>query len=52
MGDEHDRSHLASLTEKERETEIFKRIERREMMKKRFDIQRKLKVLRKGILNI
>lgn len=35
MGDEEDRARLASLTEKERETEIFKRIEHRELMKKR-----------------
>lgn len=36
MGDEEDRARLASLTEKERETEIFKRIEHRELMKKRW----------------
>lgn len=35
MGDEEDRAHLASLTEKERETEIFKRIEQRELKKTR-----------------
>lgn len=35
MGDEEDRARLAALTEKERETEIFKRIEQREMMKTR-----------------
>lgn len=35
MGDEEDRARLASLTEKERETEIFKRIEQRELMKTR-----------------
>ncbi|CAH1105776.1 unnamed protein product [Psylliodes chrysocephalus] len=33
MGDEEDRARLAALTEKERETEIFKRIEQRELMK-------------------
>lgn len=36
MGDEEDRSRLASLTEKERETELFKRIEQRELMKTRY----------------
>lgn len=35
MGDEEDRARLASLTEKERETEIYKRIEQRELMKHR-----------------
>lgn len=36
MGDEEDRARLAGLTEKERETEIFKRIEQRELMKTRW----------------
>lgn len=35
MGDDEDRARLAALTEKERETEIFKRIEQRELMKTR-----------------
>lgn len=35
MGDEEDRERLAQMTEKERETEIFKRIESREIMKTR-----------------
>lgn len=35
MGDDEDRERLAQMTEKERETEIFKRIEAREMMKTR-----------------
>ncbi|KAL1517518.1 hypothetical protein ABEB36_001274 [Hypothenemus hampei] len=43
MGDEEDRARLASLTEKERETEIFKRIEQRELMKTRFEIEKKLR---------
>ncbi|XP_050301365.1 RNA polymerase-associated protein Rtf1 [Anthonomus grandis grandis] len=43
MGDAEDRARLASLTEKERETEIFKRIEQREMMKTRFEIEKKLR---------
>lgn len=36
MGDAEDRARLAGLTEKERETEIFKRIEQRELMKTRY----------------
>nr|XP_023022989.1 RNA polymerase-associated protein Rtf1-like [Leptinotarsa decemlineata] len=48
MGDEEDRARLASLTEKERETEIFKRIEQRELMKTRFEIKRKLRPANKA----
>ncbi|XP_045464937.1 RNA polymerase-associated protein Rtf1 [Harmonia axyridis] len=48
MGDEEDRAHLASLTEKERETELFKRIERREEMKTRFEINKKLRQAKKA----
>ncbi|XP_026478010.1 RNA polymerase-associated protein Rtf1 [Ctenocephalides felis] len=48
MGDEEDRARLAALTEKERETEIFKRIEQREVMKTRWEIERKLRLARKG----
>lgn len=36
MGDEQDRSRLAAMSEKEREQEIFKRIERRDLMKTRY----------------
>lgn len=35
MGDAEDRARLASMTEKERELEIFKRIEAREVMRTR-----------------
>jgi RNA polymerase-associated protein RTF1 len=35
MGDEEDRARLAAMSEKEREQEIFKRIERRDLMKTR-----------------
>lgn len=48
MGDEEDRANLASLTEKEREQEIFKRIERRELMKTRFEIEKKLRLAKKA----
>jgi RNA polymerase-associated protein RTF1 len=36
MGDEEDQKRLAQMTEKEREQEIFKRVEQREIMKTRF----------------
>ncbi|KRT82392.1 hypothetical protein AMK59_4169 [Oryctes borbonicus] len=48
MGDDEDRARLASLTEKERETEIFKRIEQRELMKTRFEIEKKLRQAKKA----
>lgn len=48
MGDEEDKARLASLTEKERETEIFKRIEQRELMKTRFEIEKKLRQAKKA----
>ncbi|KAK5640270.1 hypothetical protein RI129_011081 [Pyrocoelia pectoralis] len=48
MGDEEDRARLSSLTEKERETEIFKRIEQRELMKTRFEIERKLRLAKRA----
>ncbi|KAI5742941.1 hypothetical protein M8J77_012895 [Diaphorina citri] len=47
MGDEEDQKRLSAMTEKEREQEIFKRIEAREVMKTRFDIERKLRLARK-----
>ncbi|XP_065218316.1 RNA polymerase-associated protein RTF1 homolog [Planococcus citri] len=47
MGDEEDRAKLAQMTEKEREQEIFKRIEAREVMKTRFNIEKKLKKAKK-----
>ena len=43
MGDEEDRRRLNAMTEKEREQEIYKRIEQREVMKTRFDIEKKLR---------
>lgn len=48
MGDEADRARLNGLSEKERETEIFKRIERRDVMKTRWEIERKLKLAKKA----
>lgn len=43
MGDEEDRKKLAQMTEKEREQELFNRSERRETLKIRFEIERKLR---------
>lgn len=48
MGDEEDRKRLSCLSEKERETEIFKRIEQRDIMRTRWEIERKLKLARRG----
>ena len=47
MGDEEDQARLAQMTEKEREQEIFKRIEQREIMKTRFEIEKKLRMAKK-----
>ncbi|XP_054282187.1 RNA polymerase-associated protein RTF1 homolog [Macrosteles quadrilineatus] len=47
MGDEEDRRRLEQMTEKEREQEIFKRIEQREVMKTRFEIEKKLRLAKK-----
>lgn len=43
MGDDEDRRRLEQMTEKEREQELFNRIEQREVLKTRFEIERKLK---------
>jgi RNA polymerase-associated protein RTF1 len=43
VGDEEDRRRLESMTEKEREEEIYHRSERREMLKTRFLIEKKIK---------
>merc|ERR1712179_691362 len=44
IGDDDDRERLESMTEKEREEEIFKRAEKRVELKKRFEISQKLKL--------
>ncbi|EDV55591.1 RNA polymerase-associated protein Rtf1 [Drosophila erecta] len=51
MGDDEDRRRLNGLSEKERETEIYKRIEQREIMRTRWEIERKLKLARRGEKN-
>ncbi|XP_068682593.1 RNA polymerase-associated protein RTF1 homolog isoform X2 [Montipora foliosa] len=47
MGDEADRERLEKMTEKEREQEIFNRVEKREALKTRYEIERKLKLAKK-----
>lgn len=47
MGDEEDKLKLSQMTEKEREQEIFNRIEKREVLKTRFEIEKKLRLAKK-----
>ncbi|KAG7256909.1 hypothetical protein CRUP_036155 [Coryphaenoides rupestris] len=47
MGDDEDRARLEQMTEKEREQELFNRIEKREVLKRRFEIKKKLKTAKK-----
>ena len=43
IGDEEDRRRLDNMTEKEREEEIYRRTEQRDILLKRFQLQKKLK---------
>ncbi|KAI1289366.1 RNA polymerase-associated protein RTF1 -like protein [Halotydeus destructor] len=47
MGDDADKERLAQMTEKEREQELFNRGEKREVLKTRFEIERKLRLAKK-----
>ncbi|XP_003744270.1 RNA polymerase-associated protein RTF1 homolog [Galendromus occidentalis] len=47
MGDEEDQARLAKMTEKEREQEIYNRIEKRERLRARFEIEKKLRQAKK-----
>lgn len=47
MGNEEDRNYLEKLSEKERETELFKRAERRDQLRRRWEITRKMKLSKK-----
>ncbi|KAG5679601.1 hypothetical protein PVAND_009161 [Polypedilum vanderplanki] len=47
MGNQEDRNYLEKLSEKERETELFKRAERRDQLRRRWEIERKLKQTRR-----
>ncbi|XP_060590462.1 RNA polymerase-associated protein RTF1 homolog [Ruditapes philippinarum] len=47
MGDDEDKQRLEDMTEKEREQELFRRMERRSLLQTRFEIERKLKHAKK-----
>ena len=47
VGDDDDRDALEEMTEKQREEELFRRAERREELKKRFEISKKLRLQNK-----
>ncbi|KAK3597427.1 hypothetical protein CHS0354_040165 [Potamilus streckersoni] len=47
IGDEEDKQRLEQMTEKEREQELFNRMERRAALKTRFEIEKKLKQAKK-----
>lgn len=47
MGDEEDQARLQGLSEKERETEIFKRSERRDELRRRWEIEQKLRQVKR-----
>lgn len=47
MGDEEDRKRLEQMTEKEREQELYNRLEKREALKTRFEIEKKLRQAKK-----
>ena len=51
MGDEDDQKRLSLMTEKEREQELFNRSEKREVLKTRFEIEKKLRMAKKKELN-
>lgn len=47
IGDEEDQIRLANMNEKEREMELFARSEKREVLKTRYEIERKLRMAKK-----
>lgn len=47
MGDEVDRVRFEKMIEKEREQEIFNRVEKREVFKIRFEIERKFRFVKR-----
>ncbi|XP_064623065.1 RNA polymerase-associated protein RTF1 homolog isoform X2 [Lineus longissimus] len=47
LGDDEDRKRMEAMTEKEREIELFNRIEKREVLKTRFEIEKKLRQAKK-----
>jgi len=48
MGDEEDQRRLAQMTEKEREQELFNRSEKREVLRTRFEIEKKLRAQKRA----
>lgn len=44
VGDEEDQKRLEGMTEKEREQELYNRLEKREALEKRFEIEKKLRI--------
>jgi len=44
VGDDEDRQRLQNMTEKEREQELYNRLEKREALEKRFEIEKKLRL--------
>lgn len=48
LGDDEDQARLLALSEKEREMEIFKRTERRDELKTRWEIERKLRLAKRA----
>lgn len=48
MADDEDRKRLAQMTEREREQELFNRIEKREILRTRFEIEMKLRRAKKS----
>lgn len=48
LGDDEDQARLQALSEKEREMEIFKRTERRDELKTRWEIERKLRLAKRA----
>lgn len=44
VGDDEDRRRLENMTEKEREQELYNRLEKREALQKRFEIEKKLRL--------
>uniref|UniRef100_T1JZR1 Uncharacterized protein n=1 Tax=Tetranychus urticae TaxID=32264 RepID=T1JZR1_TETUR len=47
IGDEEDQMRLVNMNEKEREMELFARSEKREVLKTRYEIERKLRMAKK-----
>ena len=51
MGDEEDQQRLKAMTEAQREQELFNRSEKREVLRTRFEIERKLRLQKRAEMN-